>query len=61
MTEQQILNRINERAMELLSIPAVSKIYHSKKSEEIAKNWILNQALITLMYSPEERERLSKN
>lgn len=61
MKEQQIFNRINERAKELLLIPEVAKIYHSKESEDVAKNWILNQALITLMYSPEEREKLSKN
>jgi hypothetical protein len=61
MTTLEINNRLNQRAKELLSIPQVAKEYQSKESEAIAKDWILTQALITLMYTHEERmEMLNK-
>ena len=56
MTTQEMNNKLNERAKELLTIPQVAKEYQSKESEVIAKEWILTQALITLMYTPEERD-----
>ena len=59
MTTQEMFNKVSERAKELLSIPQVSKIYQSKANEAEAKEWILNQALITLMYSPEERKAMA--
>jgi len=36
-------------------MPEVQAIYQSKENETDAKEWIMNQALITLMYSHEER------
>ena len=50
--------KLTERAQELLNIPEVSREYQSKESEEAAQEWILNQALITLMYSHEERIKM---
>lgn len=58
MTTTEINNKLNKRAKELLSIPQVAKEYQSKESESLAKEWILSQALITLMYSPEERAEM---
>ena len=55
MTTQEMTNKVIERAKELLTIPQVYNEYQSKKTEEVAKEWIFNQALITLMYSHEER------
>ena len=55
MTIEQMTTRIIERAKELLKMPEVQAIYQSKENETDAKEWIMNQALITLMYSHEER------
>lgn len=55
MTIEQIADRIIERAKELLKMPEVQAIYQSKENEADAKEWVMNQALITLMYSHEER------
>ena len=41
-------NKVIERAKELLTIPQVNNEYQSKETEEAAKEWIFNQALITL-------------
>jgi len=61
MTTQEINKRLNERAKELLTIPQIQKEYQSKENESQAKDWILHQALITLLYSHEERiEMLEK-
>ena len=55
MTTQEINKRLNERAKELLTIPQIQKEYQSKENESQAKDWILHLALITLLYSYEER------
>jgi len=60
MTTQEINNKLNERAKELLNIPQVAKEYQLKETEEMAKDWILSQALITLMYSHEQRMEMAK-
>ena len=52
-------NKLTERATALLTIPQVAEIYHSKSSEAEAKQWLLDQALITLMYSHEERMKMA--
>ena len=57
--EKYIFERLSARAKELLTIPQVFKEYQSKESEAAAKDWILWQALITLMYTPEEREKMA--
>lgn len=60
MTTQQMEAKVIERAKELLTIPEVYNAYQSKESEEAAKDWILHQALITLLYSHEERMEMLK-
>jgi len=60
MTTQELNNKVTERAKELLTIPQVQKEYQSKENEAEAKDWILHQALITLMYSHEERMEMLK-
>lgn len=57
--EKYIFETLSYRAKELLSIPQVFKEYQSKESEVAAKDWILKQALITLMYTPEERKKMA--
>ena len=59
MTTLQMTTKLNERAKELLSIPEVMNIYQSQENEAEAKEWIQNQALITLMYSHEERMKMA--
>lgn len=51
---------VKERAIELLQIPEVRKIYNSKP-EPAAYTWLMNQALVTLMLTPEERKEAIKN
>lgn len=60
MTTQQMEAKVIERAKELLTIPEVYNAYQSKESEEAAKDWILHQALITLLYTHEERMEMQK-
>lgn len=55
MTEQQMTQRLQDRAEELLLIPEVKKEMLSKPSEDEAKEWLYHQALITLMFTHEER------
>lgn len=60
MTIEEMNNKVVERAKELLKMPQVQEIYQSKENEAEAKEWILHQALITLMYSHEERIEMLK-
>ncbi len=60
MTIQEMNNKLRERAKELLTIPQVQKEYKSKENEAESKDWILHQALITLIYSHEERVEMLK-
>lgn len=60
MTETQMYKIWNDRAKELLTIPEVRAEYMNKESEAAARDWILHQALITLMYSHEERMEMLK-
>ena len=60
MKTQEMNNKVIVRAKELLTIPQVQKEYQSKENEAEAKDWILHQALITLMYSHEERMEMLK-
>lgn len=60
MTTEQMNIRLIERAKELLAIPEVFAAYQSKSSEAEAKEWVMYQALITLMYSHEERMEMQK-
>lgn len=61
MTKQQIFKTVNDRATQMLKDSNIYKLYQSKENETIAKEWILNQALITLLYSHEERKSLISN
>lgn len=58
MTQQEMMNRVKERAKELLTIPQVRKEYQAMENEAAAKDYILGQALITLLYTPEERAEM---
>lgn len=60
MTEAQINETINNRVKEMLKDEKILALYNAKESEAVAKDWIISQALITLMYSPEERAELLK-
>jgi hypothetical protein len=60
MTTLEMNTMLNIRAKELLTIPQVYTEYQNKENEAIAKDWILSQALITLIYSPEERAEMAK-
>lgn len=60
MNTEEMTNVLIERAKELLTIPQVNNIYQSKETEKDAKDWILHQALITLIYSPKERMQMIK-
>ncbi len=59
MTEQEIFAKINERATLMLKNPEIMALYQSKPNEEEAKKWMLHQAMITLMYSHEERKEIA--
>ena len=48
---QTVINR----AQVMLKDEKVNSIYQSFKNESEAKDWIVKQALITLLYSHEER------
>ena len=49
---------ITVRINEMLKDPAINKIYQDKKTESEAKEWIVGQAIITLMYSADERAEM---
>ena len=49
---------VSERAKSLLEMPEVQAIC-KEKGEVKGKEWLLTQALITLMYSPEERAAMA--
>lgn len=52
---------ITDRMSELLNIPEVNAVYQGMETKEAAEEYIFFQALITLMYSHEERmEMLNK-
>ena len=56
--EKYIYDTINERVKLLLSDSKIMAEYQKQGSQKEAEQWIYNQALFTLMYSPEEREEL---
>lgn len=64
MTEQQketyMWETLKARVQELLKHPEFYAEYQSKASEQEAKQWAMQQALWTLLYSPEEREEMLK-
>lgn len=63
MTQQEMTDVVFNRIKELLEIPEIYAQYQKQeiKNEEAAKKWIYYQALITLLYSPEERTEMIKN
>ncbi len=60
MTTQDLNNRLNEIAKELLEIPEIATEYKSKETEAIAKDWLLGEALRALVYPHEERMEMAK-
>lgn len=60
MTQEQMNQTVIARASEMLKDENVNKIYQSFKTESEAKDWIIKQALITLLYSHEERVEMIK-
>lgn len=60
MTQEQMNQTIIERATELLKDKKVNSVYQSFKTETDAKTWIIKSALVTLLYSPEERAAMAE-
>jgi hypothetical protein len=58
MSEAQLNQTILNRVKVMLTDKDIMKEYQSKGSEKEAKEWIWNNAVFTLMYSPKEREEL---
>ena len=56
----EITMKVQKRASEMQKDEKINAIYQSFDTEEEAKNWMYTQALITLMYSPEERIEMAK-
>jgi hypothetical protein len=63
MTDQQkidfCMNKIFNRSKEMLNDPEIYKIYQAQPSEKDAKDWIFWQALVTLYFTPKERQKLN--
>lgn len=56
--ETKINKMLAERVNVMLKDSAINKVYQSKATKEEAKDWIFMQALVTLMYSHEERMQM---
>jgi len=54
----KLINKVFFRAKEMLKNPKIYTAYQQQKTEAKAKEWILYQSLITLMYSHEERKEM---
>ena len=60
---QELLEKLSARSNELMKLPEVQAEIvrlHDAESKDAAKEWLGYQALITLMYSPEERAEMVK-
>ena len=60
MTTQEMNARITERANEMMMNPAIVAEYKNHANKKDADQWLFNQSVFTLMYSPEERIELMK-
>jgi hypothetical protein len=60
MTTKEMNKVVTERAKLMLQDSKIQELYQAHKTEAEAKDWILHQALITLMYSHEERVEMAK-
>ena len=60
MTQEQMTQIVLNRATELLKDKKINSVYQSLKTEDEAKEWIVKQALITLLYSHDERAEMAK-
>ena len=60
MTQEQMTQIVLNRATELLKDKKINSIYQSLKTEDEAKEWIVKQALATLLYSHDERTLMVK-
>ena len=54
----KLTNKVFFRAKEMLKDPKIYTEYQQQKTEAKAKEWILYQSLITLMYSPSKRKEM---
>jgi hypothetical protein len=55
MTTEQMIQKVAERQKELITLPEVKVKLMSFTDVKKAQEWLFNQALITLLYSHEER------
>lgn len=60
MQTKQMNQTVMNRATEMLKDEKINSIYQSFKTEDEAKEWIIKQSLITLLYSHEERMIMSE-
>lgn len=59
---QEMIEVFNERVVLLSKDPQVKKVLNTEfETFEEAKEWLHHQALITLLYTPEERKEMAKN
>jgi len=58
INKRTLTDRVFIRAKKMLEDPKIYAEYQQQKTEKDAKEWILYQSLITLMYSHEERKEM---
>jgi len=58
INKRTLTDRVFIRAKEMLKKPKIYAEYQKQETEAKAKEWILYQSLITLMYSHEERKEM---
>lgn len=59
MTQKQITQLLMDRATEMLYDKRINSIYQSFKTKDEAEDWIVNQALATLIIPASERTNKS--
>ena len=55
---KKLTDKVFLRAKEMLKNPKIYAAYQQQATEKDAKEWILYQSLITLMYSYDERKEM---
>ena len=61
--QQELIEKLSARENELMKIPEVQAEMvriHDAESKDAAKEWLGYQALITLMYTPDERMEMQR-
>ena len=54
----KLINKVFFRAKKMLKDPEIYAAYQQQATEKDAKEWILYQSSITLMYSPSKRKEM---